>query len=233
MSEERWPIVYEKEVELYHALSRAEDEGDRLAGRLREMFDFRGKRVLDLGCGTGKYVARFAPRCRTYVALDASPAMIAFARRMRSHHRNVAFVCGRAERLPLADGAADAVFASWVLSGLVPQESVGLAVEECLRVLVPGGSIWLFENDAGGEFMDLRDPDSRGWDWDRVVRLVEHHGFEVAERVETAFSFPDEAEARRVLGQVLGDAVSRRLEERPRRRIGHRVLILHREKPQS
>jgi arsenite methyltransferase len=90
-----------------------------------------GARAADIGCGSGATVRRLRQRFGLEsVGVDASLFLLRKAR------PGGAFLQGRAESLPLADGAMAAIFCECVLS-LVP--SPGAVLRECLRVLSPGG----------------------------------------------------------------------------------------------
>jgi len=60
-------------------------DADLLGGlhddELLRMADFRGKRVLDLGCGTGRFARRIAPLAAKVTAADYSPNMFEAARK--------------------------------------------------------------------------------------------------------------------------------------------------------
>jgi ubiquinone/menaquinone biosynthesis C-methylase UbiE len=65
--------------------------------------DLRGRRVLEVGCGTGRLAAALAERAYAKVwAVDASPEMLAVARERAP--KGVAFKEARAEELPFKDG---------------------------------------------------------------------------------------------------------------------------------
>lgn len=65
--------------------------------------DLRGRRVLEVGCGTGRLTAALAERASAKVwAVDPSPEMLAVARGRAP--RGVAFKQARAEALPFKDG---------------------------------------------------------------------------------------------------------------------------------
>lgn len=85
-------------------------------------------RVLDLACGSAPVASRLPGR--TYVGVDLSAAEL---RRARTHRRTVAQA--DVTRLPVADGAVDAVVVSMALM-LVPLDA---ALREVRRVLRPGG----------------------------------------------------------------------------------------------
>jgi arsenite methyltransferase len=98
----------------------------------------RCARVLDVGCGSGATVAHLTDqRGLRPVGIDASPAQIARARAVRP---DLEFVAGRAEELPFAAGAFDAVLAECVLSTLPDSRP---ALREMVRVLSGGGCVVL------------------------------------------------------------------------------------------
>jgi len=112
---------------------------DKLHHLLR-LVDFegqRGKKVLDVGCGTGVDLVRFARAGATVTGVDIAPAAIGLARRNFEFRRLEAeLIVADGESLPLADAQYDLVFAH----GVVPYTSNPRAlVRECRRVLKPGG----------------------------------------------------------------------------------------------
>jgi ubiquinone/menaquinone biosynthesis C-methylase UbiE len=76
----------------------------------------QGMTVADVGCGTG-YMARTLVRvAERVVCIDHSAAMLEQARsNLASYAGRVEFRQGELDRLPLADGEVDAIFASLVL----------------------------------------------------------------------------------------------------------------------
>jgi len=107
--------------------------GDRLGGAAVA-------RVLDLGCGTGRYAAALAGYFDAEVlGLEPSAKMLAEAR-AKDLGPWVRFVRAGAERMPVADACIDLVFMSLVFHHL--RDRAG-AVGECRRVLRPGGHLAL------------------------------------------------------------------------------------------
>jgi SAM-dependent methyltransferase len=64
----------------------------RLALTLEELGDLTGKRVLDVGCGPGRYAVSAAERGGEVVGIDLSPAMLELAQE-RARQRSVAGRC--------------------------------------------------------------------------------------------------------------------------------------------
>jgi ArsR family transcriptional regulator len=102
--------------------------------------------VADVGCGTG-YLSRVLVRvAERVIAIDHSQAMLARAREDLVSPAGAAprieFRQGELDRLPLADGEVDAVFASLVLHH-VPD--LLAALREMRRALRPGGRLVLID----------------------------------------------------------------------------------------
>lgn len=95
-------------------------------------------RVLDLGCGTGRYAGPLAAHFDAEVlGLEPSAKMLAEAQAKDLGPR-VRFIRGNAEDIPLADACVDLVFMSLVFHHLRdPDKAAG----ECRRVLRPGGHL--------------------------------------------------------------------------------------------
>lgn len=98
--------------------------------------DLHGRRVLDVGCGTGALAAALAERAGAKVwGVEPSAGMREVAKRRLA--RTVGIREGAAEALPFRDGWFDAVVFSLVLH-LVDRAR---ALAEAARVLRPGGAV--------------------------------------------------------------------------------------------
>jgi len=106
-----------------------------------ERFDITGcKRVLDAGCGNGRYLRFLQKRAdddAMLVGCDLSPKMLERARRRLKSDRPCLYSAD-VTRLPFGDESFDALVCGWVLEHL-PTIEAGLA--ELSRVLRPGGKL--------------------------------------------------------------------------------------------
>ena len=227
MSGERWNLAYREAPEVFDDFCRAEDPEGRITRCLKAHAGLAGKKVLEIGCGTGRYSGEGSESVAHYVGVDRHLAMLALTRNDPSPRtRDVDFLCADATRLPFADGTFDRVLAGWVVVNL-RQEARRAVLGEAARVLRPDADsrIWLVENHWGGDFQNLRGRRAEVEEA-RIERLRKDWGFEIVEVVETELRFPTTEEAVRNLGWLCGDRVKRRLEENPTTRIGHHVVIL-------
>ena len=115
--------------------------------------------VGDLGCGTGALTEVLAPSVSRVIAVDASKAMLASARRRLGDAPNVELRQGALESLPVDAGALDVAILFLVLH-YVPEPSLALA--EARRVLAPGGRL-LVVDMMPHEQGDLRERMGHVW----------------------------------------------------------------------
>jgi len=105
--------------------------------RLVDFDGYNGKRVLDVGCGAGTDLVRFAKGGALVSGVDISPSAVALARQNFSQQGLEADLReADGEHLPYADGTFDLVFAHGVVQYTPNSRAL---VEECRRVLKPGG----------------------------------------------------------------------------------------------
>jgi SAM-dependent methyltransferase len=103
---------------------------------LVELGDLRGRRVLDVGCGTGALATALAEQAYAKVwGVDASEAMLEVARERVP--RGVGLKAGRAEDLPFRAGW----FERAVLALVIHLVDRPRTLAELGRVLVPGGRV--------------------------------------------------------------------------------------------
>jgi SAM-dependent methyltransferase len=93
-----------------------------------------GKRVLEIGCGTGNFTELFAGSGAHIIAVDISPDLLERARKRGLPPDRVTFLKKRFEECNV-DGPFDAVIGSSILHHL----DIGAALPRILSLLRPGG----------------------------------------------------------------------------------------------
>jgi malonyl-CoA O-methyltransferase len=109
---------------------------------LRYFGELQNGRVLDIGCGKGRFARVLKdhnPHARI-VGFDLAEGMLRFV------SEDVAPCCGSMTALPFPDESFDAAYATESLEHAV---DIGKAVDEMCRVVRPGGRIVVIDKSAG------------------------------------------------------------------------------------
>lgn len=104
-----------------------------------------GATLLDLGCGTGFHLPRFAAEAARVIGVEPRPDLLSLAGRRTRSLANVTLLAGTAQAIPLPDSSVDVAHARWAYffgAGCEP----GLA--ELDRVVRRGGTAFVVDNDG-------------------------------------------------------------------------------------
>jgi SAM-dependent methyltransferase len=108
-------------------------------------FPLGSRRILDVGCGTGEQLARFAAwgGVPTLLAgVDLIPERIGIA---RENHPDIDFQVANAECLPFAASSFHLVSVSTVFTSILDCEMATRVAAEITRVLTPGGAVLWYD----------------------------------------------------------------------------------------
>ncbi len=98
-----------------------------------------GTRVMDLGCGAGRFARSVAPVVGEVICVDSSRLLLEEARVQLREYGNVSYVRNQGCTLvDIRDSSIDIVFSQGLFGYLDPREFVALAIET-RRVLKPNG----------------------------------------------------------------------------------------------
>jgi SAM-dependent methyltransferase len=129
----------------YEIENRAVDPDGQLWSAMQALAPWTDRDVLDVGCGTGFHLPRFAVAAASVTGVEPHPDLVALARRRTRSLTNVTVTQGTAQSLPLPDASVDVVHARWAYF-FGPGCEPGLA--ELDRVVRRGGVAMVVDNDA-------------------------------------------------------------------------------------
>jgi SAM-dependent methyltransferase len=183
----------------YEIENHAVDPDGVIEPAMRVIRDWAGVDVLDIGCGTGFHLPRFAATAASVVGVEPHAGLAEVARRRTRRSANVEVRVGTAQRLPVADASVDVMHARWAYF-FGPGCEPGLA--ELDRVMRRGGTAFVIDNDAGRStfgrwfaeaYPMIKAPEverfwtSRGWQrtqLDMGWRFKRREDFEAVVRIE-------------------------------------------------
>lgn len=129
----------------YELENRALDPEHRLEAAMTALADWSGRLVLDLGCGTGFHLPRFAATAASVIGIEPHPDLLTLARRRTRALANVRVLSGTAQSIPVPDASVDVVHARWAYF-FGPGCEPGLL--ELDRVMRHGGTAFVIDNDS-------------------------------------------------------------------------------------
>lgn len=149
-----------------------------------------GSRVLDLGCGTGRFTLGMAAAGHTVTGIDPAAASLAVARTKPGADR-VTWLEGTSSAAPTTSFDL-AIMTAHVAQFIVDDHEWARTLADLHAALVPGGRL----------IFDTRDPEARGWEqWNRAdsFRRLEVPGDGVLDTWAEVTAVRDQAERDRVV----------------------------------
>lgn len=107
---------YNTSPKLYDYFCQAEDIGGVVANYLKKFCNPQKTVMLDIGCGTGKYVNILSRYCKKVLGVEPVEPQLQFAREATKRLKifNVGYMQGSGEKIPCRNKYADLIIATWV-----------------------------------------------------------------------------------------------------------------------
>ena len=159
----------------------------RLVREITGLGDLRGRRILEVGAGTGRDAVTLAKAGAEVLTLDYVPGSLGLTiKASRQAGVTVAPVCGNGESMPFSTGTFDVVFHQGLLEHF--RDPLPL-LRENIRILKPGGTLvvdvpqrWHYYT-LGKKFLIAIDRWFAGWETEfsiaELEKLVRDEGLEV------------------------------------------------------
>lgn len=171
----------------------AEDVDGNLGPAIERIVAPSGRRLLDLGTGTGRIPLLLHDRAAQLVGLDLHMGMLCEnARQRRSVSGSWGLVQGDMRTLPFPGDWADVVIAGWAIGHLRSwferdwRARIGSVLDEMHRVARPGGALIILETLSTGRLSPAPPTAELG---EYFAWLEDEWGFERQE-IQTDYQFP-------------------------------------------
>lgn len=139
--------------------------------------------VADLGCGTGNASELLAGHVEKVIAVDQSEPMLTAARQRLEGVKNVQFVAGELEKLPMKDASVDATVCMLVLHHVAEPAAALREMRRIVRAERGGGLclvVDMIEHDRE-EYRQTMGHAHLGFVPERVAKMMREAGFREAE----------------------------------------------------
>ena len=154
----QWNAFAKSQLDSANGTTRSRDTFEEKTGWRAD--SLAGLRVLDAGCGMGRFAEVCANAGAEVHAIDLSSAVEAAARNL-GHRRNLSFYQADIMHLPFADESFDAIYSIGVLHHTTDTRKAFLSLT---RLLKPGGrmAVWVYSTENrirfGSEVLRLITP---------------------------------------------------------------------------
>ena len=186
----RSPNIWDS-PDVYEVENLGVDRAGIIESAMRRIADWAGRDVIDIGCGAGFHLPRFAATARSVVGVEPHPPLASLARQRILGMPRASVIEAGAAALPVADASFDIAHARWAYF-FGPGCEPGL--EELSRVLRPGGTAYVIDNDGTrstfGAWFRRALP---SYDPRAVERFWERRGWE-RERLDIRWDFDSRAD---------------------------------------
>jgi ubiquinone/menaquinone biosynthesis C-methylase UbiE len=211
---DQYKNIYNHHADIYHRMIAVEDVDGNLLPAIERVMSISGKRILDLGSGTGRLPILLHDRAERVVGLDYALGML---REQQVQRRRVKgdweLLHGDLRELPFPAGWADVVTAGWAIGHFQNwyegdwQDQVDLAIREMLRMLKLGGALVIIETLTTGSAIPAPPTEglARYYDW-----LETQWGF-TRQVISTDYQFADLDEAAEMAAFFFGDVLAEKV----------------------
>lgn len=128
----------------YEVENHAVDPTRVIERTMESIAPWAGRTMLDLGCGTGFHLPRWASSAAQVYGVEPHADLLAIAARRTRRLANVSLLSGTAQAIPLPDASVDVMQARWAYF-FGPGCEPGLA--ELDRIMRRGGTAFVIDND--------------------------------------------------------------------------------------
>lgn len=149
--------IYSNYADVYHRMIAAEDMDGNLLPAIEKVTAIRGKRILDLGSGTGRLPLLLQDQAVQIIALDLHMGMLRKQQIQREQlGKTWGLLQGDLRVLPFPENYFNLVTAGWTIGHFQSwhagdwDNQVDQAVKEMLRVVQPGGALIIIETLTTG-----------------------------------------------------------------------------------
>jgi ubiquinone/menaquinone biosynthesis C-methylase UbiE len=189
--ENRWDILYRDYPEVYDEFASVPYSPKKI-DILHERFNLNQKIVVDIGSGSGRSSIGLAKYAGKVIGVEPEQSMRELAQKNTDEReiKNIKYIEGRAEKIPLDDDSVDMVIALTAVM-YPPDKVIPVFIKEAKRVVKQGGTIISVDVAPewyGGELAKYIDDSGADIELNAKHRLfVDDAGFSFFDIIQTSY----------------------------------------------
>lgn len=159
---DQYKYIYSHQAKTYHKMILSEDADGNIYRSIRNITPLEGKRLLDLGTGTGRLPILVSRLTELTIGIDLEREMLNHAKsQMEIHECKFELLQGDIRSLPLPSAKFDICTAGWVIGHFSEwfsadwREQIKHVLEEIHRVVKTNGVIIVFETLGTGSVLPV------------------------------------------------------------------------------
>jgi len=206
--------IYSHHADIYHRMIETEDVDGNLLPTIETIIPLTGKRLLDLGSGTGRIPLLVYSKVKQIIGLDLHRGMLVEQQQQRDQRNgNWGLIQGDLRLLPFSENWFDLVTAGWAIGHFQGwyaadwKTQVDQTLGEMVRVLKPDGAVVIIETLTTGSTIPA--PPSQGLA-NYYSYLENQWGFE-RQQIQTDYQFRDLEEAIEYSAFFFGDELAKKV----------------------
>lgn len=208
--------IYSNHADIYHRMIAAEDVDGNLLPALKKVASFQGKRVLDLGSGSGRMPILLHKNVQQIIALDLHLGMLHEQKQQQYRMNEIwGLLQGDLRVLPFPENYFDVVTAGWAMGHFQSWHTpdwpaqVDRALNEMLRVVKPTGAMIIIETLSTGSPVPTPPTERLG---EYYARLENKWGF-TAQEISTDYQFQNLEESVELAKFFFGEELGQKIQE--------------------
>ena len=146
-----------------------------------------GKKIIELGCGTGYFLRRFAVRAEEAVGFDLTKKMLKVGKKLAEDAEiNIEFIKGDVtKKLPFPDNHFDIVYSNSMIE-FIDEDKIEEVIKEMWRILKKDGklvigvlnkeSTWAYKRKAESLEKESIFTESKFYTWEELESLLSKYG---------------------------------------------------------
>jgi len=206
--------IYTHHADIYHRMIEAEDVDGNLIPALEQVASINGKRVLDLGSGSGRLPLLLHPQVEQVIALDLHWGMLKEQQIQRDQRGGRwGLILGDLRELPFPENHFDIIMAGWAIGhfqGWYTADwpvQVDRAMNGMLRVVKPDGALIIIETLTTGSNVPAPPTERLA----KYYNYLENKWGFVRQEITTDYQFRDLGEAVELARFFFGEALAQKV----------------------